>query len=273
MKNKKRFAAIFVGCLCLAAGSMWLIKAKENKIQLFRNVSPETSALALWYYDGTNVERSFLYDVETEHEVIDYFNHLKVKEADEVSLTDLTGPMYGFDIAKKDGMYFSAVWRDGYWLDHEDNIYQVTPDFNQILNQYSWKDKDTMSIITFPNLYRLALSDGTWKKELLSESKKLNSDGLAIQIKEFDGTILNVTLMNQTDAELCYGEYFTIQVQLDGVWYDIPAKEELCFNDIAYLLAGKEENEKTYDISFYGELPEGTYRLVVEGASAEFMIP
>ena len=44
----------------------------------------------------------------------------------------------------------------------------------------------------------------------------------------------------------------------------------MVFNDIAYIMKAGGKTKKTYDLTPYGELPSGKYRIVIEGASAVF---
>lgn len=251
----------------------WIRFNKESsQIPLIQDASPETSAMALYEYDGTSVKSCWLYDAAREQEVIDYLNKQEVQGIADIDVSSLSGPMYGITIGAKDGTERKFTWWDGYWITDTRQVYRVDIDFTEVKKNYDWKDPDTLKLTTFPNLYFLASASGTWNTDLLEKSEELNGKGLSLDIKEQKEDTITVQLINTTKVELTCGEYFGIQAQIDGVWYDIPPEEELAFNDIAQFLPAGEEIEKRYVITAFGNLPSGLYRIVVEGVAAEFSI-
>ena len=55
--------------------------------------------------------------------------------------------------------------------------------------------------------------------------------------------------------------------------YTMPIQaQNVGFHDIARILSAGESAEETYDISIFGALEPGEYRLVVEEISAEFAV-
>lgn len=109
-----------------------------------------------------------------------------------------------------------------------------------------------------------------WDKTTLTKSGELKPHGISIQIKERTGDYITAVLTNTTKKDMYYGEYFKVQVKLDGEWYDLPV--DLAFRDLAHELLAGAKAEETYALTAYGTLPAGTYRLVVEEASDEFQV-
>ena len=73
--------------------------------------------------------------------------------------------------------------------------------------------------------------------------------------------------------EFTYGEYFSLQKQIDGQWYTMPVRaDNVGFQDIAHILPDGESASETYNLDIYGTLEPGMYRLVVETLSAEFLV-
>lgn len=81
---------------------------------------------------------------------------------------------------------------------------------------------------------------------------------------------LTVEFSNHDNDYWIYGESFSIHVFIDNEWYVVPS--EMAFIMIGYNLNPNETITKTYDISSYGVLPSGTYRLVASNLSVEFII-
>lgn len=245
-------------------------------VKLFEGASPENSALSLYRYDG-ETEVFYLFDAEKEQEIIDLFNETKLYKAD-ISETDEPGisPMYALNIFGAEGERTDLTWIGNYCVDETGAVYLADMDvvtvFEKLLEDYPWEASDNLTTGNhLPNRYYLA-NRGGWDVKYLNKAKELEPRGISLEITAHDGSVITAEITNIADEENCYSEYFSVQALIDGEWYDIPAKEDMAFIDIAWLLPAGESVEKRYDYSWYGELPKGTYRLVVEGASAEFDI-
>ena len=245
-------------------------------VKLFEGASPENSALSVYKYDG-DTEVKYLYDVEKEQEIIDFFNETPLYKAD-ISETDglKNTPMYALDIYGAEVGRIALTWIGSYCVDEAGQVYLADLDteavFEKLLTDYPWDDSDTrMTGNHLPNRYYLA-NRGEWDIKYLNIANNSEPRGISLEIAAHEGSVLTAKITNTTDEENGYSEYFSVQALIDGEWYDIPAEDDVAFNDIAWILPAGESAEKQYDYSWYGDLPNGTYRLVVEGASAEFDI-
>lgn len=248
------------------------MKEGKSSVQPLKDASVETSAMCLWEHNGSTTENCWLFDKDGEQEIVDYINGIGTgDEVKDIDTSKLGGSIYGIGIGSKDG-WLRLAWCDGYVFLEDGSVYKADIDFGMIKSNYSWQDKDKMPLSSFPNMYYIAQKDGKWNQRFLEKSKKLKSNGLKVTTKKFDGTKLVVKLKNKTKKELCYGEGFSLQAKLNGSWYCIPAKEDMYFIDIANIMEAGQGTKKTYDLSAYGELPSGTYRIVIEGASAAFHV-
>lgn len=253
-------------------------KADNNRmeeagtVQLLKDASVETSAMCFWEYSNNITECCWLFDSDGEQEIVDYINGIKLGDAvKDVDTDKLKGNMYSLEIGSKEGAFISFTWYDGYVFLNNGSIYKADIDFDRIKN-YQWQEKNKMSLSLFPNIRYIALKDGKWNTKFLAKSKKNQPHGLKITSAKLKGTKLEVKLKNKTKKETYFGEYFSVQAKVDGKWYDIPAKDEMVFSDIAYIMKAGGKTKKVYDLAPYGELPSGKYRIVVEGASAVFNI-
>lgn len=245
-------------------------------VKLFEGASPKNSALSVYKYDG-DTEVLYLYDVEKEQEIIDFFNDTTLYKAD-ISETDglKNSPMYALNIYGAEGESIDLTWIGNYCVDETGQVYLADMDteavFEKLLTDYPWEDSE-MSLTgnRLPNRYYLA-NRGEWDIKYLNKANNTEPRGISLEITAHEGSVLTAKITNTTDEENGYSEYFSVQALIDGEWYDIPAKEDVAFNDIAWILPSGKSAEKKYDYSWYGDLPKGTYRLVVEGASAEFDI-
>jgi predicted small lipoprotein YifL len=91
--------------------------------------------------------------------------------------------------------------------------------------------------------------------------------GLLLSLTDISpaGAVLNWNLYDPEAAsgELQYGDGFTLEQEVDGVWVEVPyGVENAAFHDIAHLIDVEGTTEAPIDWSWlYGELSPGTYRL------------
>lgn len=73
-----------------------------------------------------------------------------------------------------------------------------------------------------------------------------------------------ITLLNETDKDIQYGEQYYLQVYKDGKWFDVPyIIEDFGFHDIAYLLGKDNPRNLIVDWKWlYGSLEPGEYRII-----------
>lgn len=87
-----------------------------------------------------------------------------------------------------------------------------------------------------------------------------------------------VTIQDSNPAPFVYGEWYQIQREKDGTWYEVKTKiTDYGFNEIGWLT---DENGKlTMEVDWawlYGELPAGHYRILKQAGTqligAEFTV-
>lgn len=239
--------------------------------QLLKDASIETSAISLWKHNDSKTVSWWLFEQEEEKQIVNYLQGINLGDSVSVDTSKLKGKMYGVEIGRRDGTFTAFTWIDGYVFLEDGTAYKADIDFDMI-EKYAWQDENEMSLASFPNMYYIAKQNGVWNKDFLERSKKLKPHGLTLKVKKLDGTTLKVKLKNKTKKTLNYGEYFSIQTKIDDIWYEIPAKESMAFIDIATMIKAGAKVDKTYDLSAYGELPSGKYRIVVEGTASTFNI-
>jgi len=114
-----------------------------------------------------------------------------------------------------------------------------------------------------------------WIAEHMTVAPALSPDrsDIAMELVSADGEAVTVALSNHGSEVFMYGEDFSLQVELDGTWYVVPATpgENWGFPSTANILRPSETNEIACSLAMYGELPHGTYRIVKEGLAVEFI--
>lgn len=72
-----------------------------------------------------------------------------------------------------------------------------------------------------------------------------------------------VEITNEGDTEYVYGKFYQLEVQKNGKWYYARCVEHYAWNDIGITLVPGATNTEEYDLSYYGKLKPGLYRLAV----------
>ncbi|MCL1896749.1 MAG: hypothetical protein FWG03_09400 [Clostridiales bacterium] len=267
MKNKLSILALISLC-ALLIGTAACGRTVSNG--LMAGASPSTSALELSYYDGEKGRSSFIYDSETTNDILKELDAVKAAEARDWSLDDITFPVYGFWICATDGSGIFAAWSNGYWIAGDGAVYSFDFDFERLEQAYKWEDKREFSEFSyFPCARYLAQDENGWSSMLLTPAEEPEPPGgITMDLGSWGEDEVSVIITNNSGAEWMYGEHYNLQVLLGGLWYTVPAVPgHWAFNDIGLIVQNGEEQEKTYNLFMYGELPAGTYRLTGYGLS------
>ncbi|MET3507281.1 immunoglobulin-like domain-containing protein [Halalkalibacter oceani] len=101
-----------------------------------------------------------------------------------------------------------------------------------------------------------------------SQIETVNSiDGVTMKAKEgtLSSTGLTVTFENSTDKQMIYGEYFLLEKNINGSWYEVPVSigDNYGFDAIGYRLDSTTVLDWPVDWEWlYGSLDSGHYRII-----------
>ncbi|MBQ9166504.1 MAG: hypothetical protein IJX71_06250 [Oscillospiraceae bacterium] len=239
---------------------------------LLENASPETSCLILYYFDGETVTTRALYDEAREQEILDELNLLPAEPAEQALLANWQIPCYGLWICDKNGYDLSIAWSDGLWLTQDGAVYQVDADFGGYWEQLAGEDEETgLSVLYFPNSEYLSPYDSRFLSEAKDPYAIMDMPlDVTMELVGIEGNIATLIIDNHSGEEFSYGMYYALQRQIDGTWYEMVMKDDVAFEDVAIILPDMEQSEVTCDLSIFGELETGTYRIVKDGMVAVF---
>jgi hypothetical protein len=241
---------------------------------LLDEASPETSALELFYFDGDVVSSLFLFEQELVEEVLAKLDGVPTSAATDWSLEDITLPLYGFSIGGVTGWSVNAAWSNGYWITGEGNAYTFDFDF-ETLDDYPWEEARTFtSFISFPNARILTQDGEQWNSTLLTIADITTlpgeTEGITITLEDLNREVITATIANENNVEWMYGQRFDLHVLIDGVWYHVPPLPDWSFTDEGLIVPAHGEVEHVYHMGMFGDLPNGTYRIVSYGVYVEF---
>ena len=259
------------------AGSQNQNGGGSAKTGLLSNASPDTCALALYYFDGETMTVKHLFDTDKEKEILQQLNDLPYEGADPERLNDWQVPCYGLEISDTEGMDLCVSYADGLWLNQNREVYAVAADFNSIWEGMEAEDEDTRSVLAFPNAGILCRYD----RRFLEESVPEDEDGIAalplvvnMTVTEISNGVVTAVIDNQSGQEFMYGKDYSLRKKIDGKWYNLPFVEtNIGFDDVGICLPDLEQHTVTCYLKVFGELEEGEYMLVKdEGLEGEFSL-
>ena len=270
-------------------------------LQGYRNI-PELDSLkkadADWYefdfysYDGKTLETISLDDSlearKANEKLLKEVCSWQGRKADDWSKDKLTYPIYALRITPismkgNGGNAETVIWSNGYLITSSGDVYKSNPDFKRFLEpgekdrHRSTEEEKISSLRCFRPLMH---ANNEWNTEVLSPSyvseDKL-ADGIKATVKgirEVDGrTVVTVELENGRDSAWMFCDkslFIRVEVKIDGNWYYLhhdPNVDDAYTTLPAYtsiLEAGK-KLELAFNPAFYGKLPKGDYRIVVNG--------
>jgi hypothetical protein len=123
----------------------------------------------------------------------------------------------------------------------------------------------TENTLAETSLDRQNTNDDDW--EATSYLNVNNFDGVTMTVKEGSVSSAGLILMfkNNSSSQCIYGEYFSLEKQIDEIWYQVPVVIDgnYAFNSIGYNLDSGSDSEWSVDWEWlYGSLSAGKYRIV-----------
>ncbi|MDX8366062.1 immunoglobulin-like domain-containing protein [Cytobacillus sp. IB215665] len=120
-------------------------------------------------------------------------------------------------------------------------------------------------VISLTLLSGCGITNSDWEPTLYETVNNVDGVTMVSLEETVSSTGLTVALENTSDKEYIYGEYFSLEKNINGRWYQVPVSIDgnYGFNDIGYILASSDVKEWTVDWSWlYGNLNTGEYRIV-----------
>ncbi len=267
MRNVKILGILLSALLLTACGA-----GEPNP--LFDTASPETSVMSLYVYDGTETVCYHFSDNTAEWEIINELKTTSAKPAD-VTTDDVKFPAYGFEIGSTDGWGLNMAWSNGYLYNRDGEVYEFGFDFEKLLTDYAfteeWSYPDGLAL---PCMRYLVQDENGWNAELMNPAEEpVVPDGITVEI-DYTGETIEAVFRNDGTEAWGFGTYWSLQVNLDGVWYDVPPSpvSNWGFPDIGYELAPGGTWDETYHMTMYDDLPAGQYRFNAFGVTDEFTV-
>ncbi|MCD8382691.1 MAG: hypothetical protein LUC30_07225 [Clostridiales bacterium] len=248
--------------------------AENNGVYLLDDADTASSALILYYYDGETVISRTCYTTAMENELLETLN-VAVTSVEDADLSQWQTPCYGLWICDGDGYDLTLAYWDGLWLDRDGSVWAGETDFAACWDALEGEDEDdSLSALSFPNAGYLAPVNDLFLTTSTADESGISTMPLemTMTVQGIADGVVTVLIDNQSGYEMEYGESFSLEMERDGGWYVLPPQETLEFNDLAYILPDMEQATATCDLTAYGTLEAGHYRIVKDDMTAEFWL-
>ena len=231
-----------------------------KEIKLLENTDYEDGATTLYYFDGETTYYKFVFDTDEEKKIVESINELKAREVDPSKAKEITIPCYGISTYNKSGYEVKLTYGNGYWLMQDGSVYKAKYDLASLYDSFPPEDSDPYKGgIWFPNSAWLGPYDVRfYRKESDMPGEK---DGMSLSLVDLKGKTATVRFTNNSEYEYVFGEDYSLQKLIDGEWYTLSTKEDICFNAMGYHVDPGASRDMDCDLTPYGELEEGSYRI------------
>lgn len=229
--------------------------------------------LYLYRYDGGEVEVYRIVTTGTHRSVKEerMVQTLRRIHAEPASAASAEFPIYAVSSgSSEEGEWFRAAWSDGYLYTADGAVYEFDYNFEKAIRTYDFvKQRGDPLPETLPCVYYIVRGDDGWDTDLLREvSKSSPAEGMGVSVAERTEEQIVLKLVNHGTEPWEYFGRYTLHGNVDGIWYHLPAMPEQTEGEIAVLeIPVGSSAEIPCDLSGYGDLPEGDYRLVLEGTN------
>lgn len=184
--------------------------------------------------------------------------------------------------AQLDGEWYQVPRLPGDWI-YIALAYLVMPqqtlEHNYDLNCYGTLPEGNYRIVT-DNFSAEFYLNASGKLADFSNTNTANTASEEVVLPEkvtvaalkLEGDLLTIRITNTSRDDFTYDESYAVQSFADGEWQEIPTPADRKLVASEYVVKKFSVFEHTYDLSSYGKLPEGKYRLVTDKFSADFYI-
>ena len=94
--------------------------------------------------------------------------------------------------------------------------------------------------------------------------------GIYLNVMDYENGILQVKLINVSGYTMTYGNEYWLQKKTDTGYINVEPQKEYAWDEVSYEIEDMREVTLSYDLSVFGDLEAGEYRLCKTDLSADF---
>ena len=237
---------------------------KTESVPLWDDLDTENSAIAFGWFDGTQGRFGYFAFAS---DIVKSLKAVPAFPADDYTPDKLTWPVYGLACNDKTGHGVQYFWTNGFLLSSDGSVYRFNYDFKALTQRgFNFGEREVLRPVGIPGSWMvLKNAEGRWIPELMQPSAEgTPAENVSLEVTGREGSTLQLELKNGTADCWTYGDAFSVETKLQGVWYDVPlaTAEHVAFFLIGYPLEPGKSETLSCSLEWYGDLPAGTYRIV-----------
>lgn len=236
---------------------------------LFKGLSLKNTSLLLYKAgDASSFDINYMYQGDDyKNKFLSALSSVTAAPAENWDFSDITFPLYGFYLNDSENREKYFAWSNGYLITQDGKMYKFAFDFEKVLNEYPFTEKNSFTTMSFfPCARQLMLKDGGWNYALMTKAEPVHQYDVGLEFIGMEEGKVTCRFTNHMEDLYVFGEYYLLQVQgEDQTWYTVPAAETLSYHDLAYELSPGQSYDMTYYLAPYGDLPAGRYRILGGG--------
>ena len=272
---KKVIVLIVLAALLVSAAAYGKEKDGEQKIftadafaagteeDVWKNASPDTSLLGFGWFDGR--KGLFGYYYQSRYAILEDLKSVPAVPASDFTAEKMTYPVYALLIGGKDGWEQTYLWTNGYLITKDGSAYSYNYDFAKLFAKSFDSEAEPgriMSVSELPNGYYLTRVQQKWDPSRLTKDEEIRPPkDVKLTLTSRLAADIVLELKNEGQDSWMYGEDYSLQVFLNGAWYNVPSEGILVFFTIAYGLEPGESRKISCSLKPFGDLPAGRYRI------------
>lgn len=237
---------------------------KTESVPLWDDLDTENSSIDFGWFDGTQGRSGYFAFAS---DIVKSLKAVPAFPADDYTPDKLTWPVYGLACNDKTGHGVQYFWTNGFLLSSDGSVYRFNYDFKALTQRgFSFGEREVLRPVGIPGSWMvLKNAEGRWIPELMQPSAEgTPAENVSLEVTGREGSTLQLELKNGTADCWTYGDAFSVETKLQGVWYDVPlaTAEHVAFFLIGYPLEPGKSETLSCSLEWYGDLPAGTYRIV-----------
>ncbi len=237
---------------------------KTKSVPLWDDLDTENSSIDFGWFDGTQGRSGYFAFAS---DIVKSLKAVPAFPADDYTPDKLTWPVYGLAGNDKTGHGVQYFWTNGFLLSSDGSVYRFNYDFEALTQRgFSFYEREVLRPVGIPGSWMvLKNAEGRWIPELMQPSAEgTPAENVSLEVTGREGSTLQLELKNGTADCWTYGDAFSVETKLQGVWYDVPlaTAEHVAFFLVGYPLEPGKSETLSCSLEWYGDLPAGLYRIV-----------
>lgn len=268
MKDKqiKRVRSVLVVLtLILVVTAFFLIFTRKQGSPVIVLEQEQPASLLLYRYDGEETQIQE-FDAGMAQALVTQINLQPATQLDTPEDATRAGVLYGLSIPQE-GDDFQALLLDGVWFTSLGECWQMKLDLDRVWELGGGTPVGTCTLYEFPNIRALAQQGENWNTQWMLSPRYTTPETQELTLKvlslDEETGVMRLSLSNETRITHSVTMKFSLEVQVDGAWYQVPpqggAKPHV--EDAGYDVTAHLPITLSPKLGAYLPLPAGTYRM------------